>query len=252
MRAILIDNEVQARDSLKILLAALCSDVRVVGEAEGKSGGSEILLKNRCDVVFLDVWLNDGDGFDLVPLITKLNARIIFVSADNKLAVKAFRANAIDYLLKPVDPSELFRAVDKVRHILEQEHFVKMSSLISGMSSSCQRHKKITLQCRKSIQIIDIDDIIRVEASHNKTLFHLNSREPVQSSSPLMDYENVLKGTGFFKPANNHLVNFSYIKSFSTSGEGCLVMKDGFSIPVTERHKTTLLEYLESHCLKCQ
>lgn len=250
MKAIIIDDEVQARESLVNMINTLCRNVEVVAEADNKTTASEILQKYRCDLVFLDINLPDGNGFDLIPKINELGLKVIFTTAHDEYAVKAFKVSAADYLMKPVDPSELCTSIEKVRHIVERDNFMMLNALISNLDSRENEMNKLVLKTSDSIYIVNISDIIRLESDCNYTRFFLNDRQPLFVSRTLKEFEELLKNTGFIRPHNSHLVNFNYISRFEKADGGCLVMKDGFKIPVAVRKKESLLAYLEKYSRK--
>ncbi|MFO7923890.1 MAG: LytTR family DNA-binding domain-containing protein [Bacteroidales bacterium] len=236
MKAIIIDDEVNSRESLKNIIGTFCSDVVIIAEAESIEAGAKILKKHHCHIVFLDVQLTDGTGFDLIPLMNKRGQKAIFISASIDFAVNAFKVNALDYLLKPFDPSELCDAIDKARRIIMQEQIQEqitdMNALISGQGFTGGKHKKIVLKTDDSIYIIDITDIIRIESVNNHTRFYLSNGPPLEVPIALEEHEKTLKSSGFIRPNKSHLVNFDYINRFDTAGLSCLVMKDGYKIPV--------------------
>jgi two-component system, LytTR family, response regulator len=250
VKAILIDDEIQAREALRKILEDNCRDVTIVAEADTKERAEELLKNTTVDLVFLDIALPDGDGFDLIPVIKDLGLKIIFTTAHNEYALQAFRVSAIDFLLKPLDPVELCAAVDKVRHMVENDHFIMLNALISNLDSRDVNLKKIVLKTSESIHIIDISDIIRLESDCNYTRFFLSSRPPILVSKTLKDYEDILLNSGFIRSHNSHLVNFNYISRFDKADGGSLVMKDGVKIPVSVRKRDALMDYLNKFTLK--
>lgn len=232
MKAIIIDDEVNSRESLKNIIRTFCSDVVIIAEAESIEAGAKILKKHHCHIVFLDVQLTDGTGFDLIPLMNKRGQIAIFISGSMDFAVNAFKVNALDYLLKPFDPPELCAAIDKARRIIMQEQITDMNALISGQGATAVKQKKIVLKTDDSIYVLDITDIIRIESVNNHTRFYLSNGPTLEVPIALEEHEKTLKSSGFIRPNKSHLVNFDYINRFDTAGLSCLVMKDGYKIPV--------------------
>jgi len=245
MKAIIIDDEAQPRESLKKIVETLCRDVEIVAEAKSKADATELLQKHSCDLVFLDINLEDGNGFDLIPQINNIGLKVIFITGHDEYAVKAFKVSAVDYLLKPVDPSELCVAIEKVRNMVEQDHIMMMNALISNLGSIGNEPRKIVLKTTDSIYLVDVSDIIRFESDCNYSRVFISGRNPIMVSKTLKDYEGILKNSGFIRPHNSHLVNFNYVSRFEKTDGGYLVMKDGFKVPVAVRKKESLLAYLE-------
>jgi len=250
MRAILIDDEIQAREALKKILEETCYDITIIAEAGTLENARQVINKNKADIVFLDIALPDGYGFDLIPQLRDLGIKVIFVTAHNEYALKAFRVSAVDFLLKPLDPLELFSAIDKVRHVVEHDHFIMLNALVSNLDGRDNALKKIVLKTSESIHVIDISDIVRLESDCNYTKFILNSRSPLLISKTLKEFEEVLFQSGFIRPHNSHIVNFNYVSRFDKIDGGCLVMKDGVKIPVAVRKKDTILKFLDKFSVR--
>ncbi len=245
MKTIIIDDEAQARESLKRMLNTLCRDIEIIAEAGSIRSASEAMQEHAPDLVFLDISLPDGNGFDLIPEINRLGIKVIFITAHDEYAVQAFKVSAADYLLKPVDPSELCNAVKKARLMVENDHLTMLNALIANLDKQDGELSKLVLKTSDSIFIVDISDIVRLESEGNYTRIFPVNKKPLMVSRTLKEYEEILKNSGFIRPHNSHLVNFDYVSRFDRSDGGYLVMKDGKIIPVAVRKKESLLAYLE-------
>ncbi len=245
-RVVIIDDEVNARDSLKQLLDIYCPDVTVVGDAGSVSSGIECIHTNNPDLVFLDIKMPDGTGFDLLKRIKKINFKVIFVTAYEEFAIKAFKFNAIDYLTKPLEPEELVNAVAKGSAPVNEasvNETIKM--LLENIRKPEVPHRKIVLKTLNTIHVVDIDQIIRCESDRNYTAFHLVDQEQILISRSMREYDEMLEGYGFLRVHNSHLINLNYISSFKRDELIC-VLKDNTLIPVANRKRDELLSAIKS------
>src|SRR5687767_6163588 len=170
IRAIIIDDIEQARITLKKDLEVYAPDVQVIGEANGVVEGAKLLKSTKPDVLFLDIQMQDGSGFDLLDILKEINFKIIFITASDAHAIKAFRYAAIDYLLKPVDPDELTAALTKFRdHKVNENEKYKL--LNESLKNTNKPHERLALHTQDKIHIVNINDIIRCESSVNYTEF---------------------------------------------------------------------------------
>lgn len=245
-KVIIIDDEINARESLRQLLEMYCSDAVVVGEADSVSSGIDSILQNNPDIVFLDIKMPDGTGFDLLSRIKNISFKIIFVTAYEEFAIKAFRFNAIDYLTKPIEPDELVEAVKKAgNHIKGDSVNETIKLLIENISKPAVPHKKIVLRTMNTIHVVEIDRIIRCESARNYTAFHLVDQEEILISRSMREYDEMLEDYGFFRVHNSHLINLNFISSFKRDELIC-VLKDGTLIPVAYRKRDELLHAIKS------
>ena len=244
MRAVLIDNEEHVRQGLQKMLSIYCPQVVVAGEAEGVATGKEAITELKPDIVFLDVEMDDGSGIELMQQVPERNFHLIFVTAHDQYAMDAFRFSAIDYLLKPVDPDELTRSVQKVRDTLELEDLgIKLSALSENLTKA-NAPKKIVLKDATSLHVVAIDNIVRCDADGSYTTFHFLDGKKITVSRNLKEYERMLTVHNFFRPHHSHLVNLSFASRFDRTDGGFLVMDDNSEIPVSKRKKDLLIEKL--------
>jgi two-component system LytT family response regulator len=245
LKAIIIDDIEQARKTLKKDLNTYCPEIEIVGEAGGVVEGARLLQKVQPDVLFLDIQMNDGSGFDLLEILKEIPFRIIFTTASDAHAIKAFRFSAVDYLLKPIDPEELKEAVRKASEMLHgKEKGIEL--LKNTMSSGGKKQEKLALHSLDKIHIVTITDILRCESNINYTEFHFSGGRKLLVTRTLKDFEELLSGHGFFRVHNSHLINTRYIKEFIKTDGGYLVMQDGTNVPVSSRKRPEVMKMLES------
>lgn len=244
IKAIIIDDIEQARVTLKKDLQVYAADVEVIGEAGGVIEGAKLLKSLKPDVLFLDIQMQDGSGFDLLDILKEINFKIIFITASDAHAIKAFRYAAIDYLLKPVDPDELITALKKLREekVNESE---KYKLLNDSLKDHQKPHERLALHTQEKIHIVSINDIIRCESNVNYTEFFFTGGKKLLVTKTLKDFEDLLSDQGFYRVHQSHLINTRYIKEFVKTDGGYLLMTDGCQVPVSTRKRPEVMKMLE-------
>lgn len=244
IKAIIIDDIEQARITLKKDLQVYAPDVTVTGEANGVVEGAKLLRTMQPDVLFLDIQMQDGSGFDLLDILKEIPFKIIFITASDAHAIKAFRYAAIDYLLKPVDPDELTAALAKFRgHKLNENEKYKL--LNDSLKNSQRPHEKLALHTQDKIHIVNISEIIRCESNVNYTEFYFVNGKKLLVTKTLKEFEDLLSDQGFYRVHQSHLVNTKFIKEFVKTDGGYLLMNDGTSVPVSTRKRPEVIKMLE-------
>jgi two-component system LytT family response regulator len=177
----------------------------------------------------------------------KINSQIVFITAHEQYAVKAFRFSALDYLLKPVDPEELQKVIRKIKDsILKNDNFSHIDLLLENIRTKVDNFKRIALSTNDGIHLFEISDIIRCESDDNYTTFYIKNNKPVLISKTLKEYEELLKEHGFERIHQSHLINLAYLKSYIKKDGGYVVMADNTHLPISQRKKERLQEILKT------
>lgn len=244
IRAVIIDDIEQARITFRKDLEVYAPDIEVVGEASGVVEGAKLLKLTKIDILFLDIQMQDGSGFDLLDILPEIPFKIIFITASDAHAIKAFRYAAIDYLLKPVDPDELIEALKKFRNHNhnEQDNYRLLNE---SLKQSHKVQERLALHAQDKIHIVQIADIIRCESNVNYTEFFFTNSKRIVVSRTLKDFEDILGELGFFRVHQSHLVNTKMIQEFVKVEGGHLIMSDGKMIPVSTRKRADVVKMLE-------
>jgi two-component system LytT family response regulator len=248
--ALLIDDDDNLRAGMKSLLSRYAPEIAIMGEADSVKTGTELLLKTDPQVVFLDIHLGDGSGFDLLEEVNKrgkLNSQIVFITAHEQYAIKAFRFSALDFLLKPVDPDELEKVISKIKNVLvKSESVAHIDLLLENIRRKVDNFKRIALSTADGIHLFEISDIIRCESEDNYTKFYIKNNKPVLISKTLKEYEDLLTEHGFERIHQSHLINLAYLKSYIKKDGGYVVMADNSNLPISQRKKERLQEILKT------
>lgn len=249
IRAIIIDDVKRSRESLADDLKRHCPEVEIVGEAESVKTGIDAIRKHHPDVVFLDIQLEDGNGFNILEQVGKADFKVIFTTGSDEYGIKAVKFSALDYLLKPIDPEELVAAVQKLSESKEQKQDIgnNISVLIENLKNINNTSKRIALNSADRVHVVNVSDIVRCESQRNYTLFYIKGNKQILVTKTLKEFEDMLEDSGFVRVHHSHLINMSYMKEFVKSDGGYAVMTDGSQVPVAVRKKEHLLQILGLH-----
>ncbi|MEO0894768.1 MAG: LytTR family DNA-binding domain-containing protein [Bacteroidota bacterium] len=241
IKAVIIDDSEKARTALKADLKSYCKEVDVIGEADGVLAGGKMLRKVKPELVFLDIEMGDGTGFDLLEIMGDAPFNVIFTTAHDSFAIKAIKFSAIDYLLKPVDPDELVQAVARAKE-KQQTNPENVQALLNNIQE--KTNSRLALHTLDKIHVVNISEIIRCESSTNYTIFYFESGKQLLVTKTLKEFDNLLSGHQFFRVHQSHLVNSAYIKEFVKGDGGYLVMKNGQEVPVSSRKRSMVMQML--------
>lgn len=249
--ALLIDDDANLRNGMKSLLTRYAPEIKIIGEADSVKSGITAMQELEPQVVFLDIQLGDGTGFDILEEIAqkrgKSTSHIVFITAHEQYAVKAFRFSALDFLLKPVDPEELEKVVVKIKNVLHKnDNYAHIDLLLENIRKKVDNFKRIALSTSDGIHLFEISDIIRCESEDNYTKFFIRNNKPVLISKTLKEYEELLTEHGFERIHQSHLINLSYLKSYIKKDGGYVVMTDNSNLPISQRKKERLQELLKN------
>ncbi|MBN2420569.1 MAG: response regulator transcription factor [Deltaproteobacteria bacterium] len=247
MNAVIIDDEGNVRNTIKSLLSGYFPDINIIAVAGSVSKGYEALVKYQPDILFLDIELPDGTGFDLLKKFPRISFKIIFVTGHDEYAINAIKVSALDYMLKPIDAEEFCNAVEKAREIINQtEQQFKFQALIENLQGR-KMLKRIILHTSDHLQLVSVSDIVRAEADSNYTRFHLTGDHKIMVSQTLKEFDALLSGSGLIRVHQSHLVNIYYIDRFVKKEGGYLILKNGTKVPVSPKLKKQVLQALTEH-----
>jgi two-component system LytT family response regulator len=238
LKAVIIEDTDRDKQLLKSLLAPWHEEITVAGEAGTRTEAIDLINRCRPDVVFLDIQLKEGDGFEVLEALVPIDFRIIFTTSFETYAIRAIRLSALDYLVKPIEKEVFDQALRRLlSDFTDHAQKKKIEVLISNISQV----KKIALPAQNSIKFVSIDNIVRCMAESNYTWFYLADGGRILVCRCLKEYEELLEPFGFFRVHQSHLVNLRYILEFKKECGGVLVMEDSAEIHVARRRKDLLL-----------
>jgi two-component system LytT family response regulator len=248
LKALIVDDEFNARNNLKILIDEFCPELKIIGLVESAAEARTIIEKEKPDVVFLDIAMPKEDGFSLLKSYENRDFSVVFTTAYNEYALKAFKENAIDYLEKPISIDDLQKAVQKVMKLhgsIEQRTPAELSELVDEAMEG--KNDRISIPTRDGYIIIRNTDIIHLEASDNYTMIYLIDGSRHLSSKNIKVYEENLNQEVFFRTHKSHIINVEHhLKEFSRSEGNMAVLTNGINVPIARRKMTNFLSRINT------
>jgi two-component system LytT family response regulator len=245
LKAIIVDDEASGAKGLEKLLNKYCRDSKVLASAATIEEAEQKIKALKPDVVFLDIEMPFGSGFDLLNRIKNIDFEVIFTTAYSQYAIKAFKHNAIDYLLKPIDPDELVNAVNKCE-MKKGKETVDLKKIENLFATLKQTNKifKLPVHTQEGIIYLETEKVVRVKADGNYSVIYLTGGQKFTSSRTLKEYEEMLPAHEFFRIHKTNLVNLHHVKQYNKGEGGNVLMSDGTLLEVSRYKKTKLLALL--------
>lgn len=246
IKALIVEDEAQSREMLIHMVHKNCPALMVVASAAGVQEAAMAIEKYQPELIFLDISMPDGTGFDLLEKLSPVKFDIIFTTATDKYAVKAIKYSALDYLLKPIDPEELKTSVNRLIEKKSKLNTVEnLGQLLQNLKQSTDNYHKITIPGGTAYDIVYVKDIIRCEADGSYTLFYLSDGRKLLATHSMKYYEDILPKDEFMRVHNSHLIALKHVKRFVKQDGGVLVMSDGAEIEIARRKKDDVLKALD-------
>jgi len=238
MNVVIIDDEADAIRILSIMLSQFCDDVQISGTASSALEGIKLIQHAAPDLVFLDVEMPNGTGFDVLEAIAERNFQVIFTTAHRDYAIKAIKAKAIDYLMKPIDTDELVEAVEQAK----QRH-VSGSNAGSQATAATNAVSKIPISVRNEYLLIDPGDIYFIQSDGSYSIIHTGSAKYTTAKN-LKHYEQLLAPRGFLRVSNSHVINLDKVEKYLREDGGMVLLFNQVKIGVTRSRKQSLKDAL--------
>ena len=238
----IIDDEPNSRELLKNMLNKYCPEVEVVGEGVDVKTGISVLQLEQPDIVFLDIEMPGGTGFNILNALDNQSFNLIFVTGYDKYAIKAIKYAALDYILKPVGLKELKMAVLKA-----QQNDLTLPHQIRYLESHLSQSKKfdtLILPDKQNHQVLNFDDIYHLDAEGNYSVFHLSDGKELISSYALSYYEKILTPPQFFRIHKSHIINMDKISKFAGGRTGSVLLQNGKKLDIAARRKAAFLQIM--------
>lgn len=245
MKALIIDDEEHARITLRNLCNLCCPEITILLEAATVEDAIYQIKQQQPHLIFLDINLGTGNGFEVLETLEHLSLNVIFVTAHNEYGIRALKAAAIDYLLKPLKSTELIKAVQKVQSKLEKhQQSSHLSTLLVNLHQQENDIQRLVIKTVDTIHIINVNEIIFCQSDKGYTTFQLIDNRAIISSKTLSDYENMLPSKTFMRIHQSYLVNLHHVVRYNKKDKNTLVTFDGYELPVALRRKEQLMRFL--------
>lgn len=239
--AIIVDDEPKLRKVLQIKLNQYCKEIQVVDTAANITEAYEQIIKLKPHLIFLDISMPGGSGFDLLDRFEKLDFEVIFVTGFNDYVLDALKISAVDYLLKPVITEDLIQAVEKAKDRINNKEKAQMYNILRhNLNNIGDQNTKFAIAVSGSYELIRIGDIIRCEGWQKYTRLHLKDGTEITSSYNIGTFKEMLENYGFYSTHKSHLINTKEIARYLK--EGVVIMNDKSKIPVARRKKEEFIQ----------
>jgi two-component system LytT family response regulator len=245
LKTVIIDDETDAVDFISSIAGEYCSSLEVVGRAHNVIQGIQVINDKKPDLVFLDVEMPNGSGFDLLEQFPEKEFDVIFITAFNHYAIKAIKFSAVDYILKPININEFIDAVTRVikkrseKPNQGKDNFkVLMENLRAGSPS------RLAIPTSDGMEYLNPKDIIRIEADRSYSWFFMAGDRKILVSKHLKEFQELLSDRYFFRSHNSHLINMKFVKKFIRKEGGYIEMSDGSMVPVSRNKRDIFLDHM--------
>ncbi len=245
LSAIIVEDELKSQDALRHLLQRFCPEVDILGAAMTVQEAIHLIAAHRPHLVFLDIELPQENGLSLLKYIPKPDFAIIFTTAYDQYAVQAFRLAAVDYLLKPIDPTQLKSAIQKVKSREDEQRKARQLELL--YNNFQKNFQKIALPTSNGYVFVEIDQILYCEANRSYSCFYLISGQKILVSKPLKTFEDILKPFQFFRINRSNIINLKYIEKYSRTRLGEVILNNGKVLSVSENKRDAFLKIILNH-----
>ncbi|MEQ9439424.1 MAG: LytTR family DNA-binding domain-containing protein [Cyclobacteriaceae bacterium] len=243
LTAVIIEDELHSREALKNMVGEYCPKVRVQAVAASVEEGVSLVNQWKPNLLFLDIALNTGTGFDLLEQLPERSFEVIFTTAYEHYALRAIKFSAIDYLLKPIDLEELQMAVDKVLNKQKTSSYnQQIDTLLHNLQQQNYRRHTITLATTEGLFFVPVSDIIRLEAMGSYTQFYLTNNRKIMVSKHLKEYEQWLNEADFYRVHQSHLISLNEVARYVKADGGYVILKDQTQVKISASRKEGFLQ----------
>jgi two-component system, LytTR family, response regulator len=241
LATLIVDDEQDAVNFIRSIISEYCPGLEIIGSAASAKEGVTMILERQPGLVFLDVEMPHGSGFDLLAQFPEKSFDVIFITAFNHYAIRAIKFSAVDYILKPINISEFIESVNKVLHKRlsggnrNASYLALMENLRSELPS------KLAIPTSDGMEYLTTREIIRIEADRSYTWFFLKDRRKILVSKNLNQYQELLSDQRFFRSHNSHLINLDHVKKYIRHEGGIIEMDDGAQVPLSRTRRELFL-----------
>lgn len=248
IKALIVDDEQSARKALANMLEYYCKEIEVVGMAANITEAQSLIKELEPEVVFLDIQMPGGNGFDLLKKYRQIPFRVIFVTAYDQFALRALKLSAIDYLLKPLSPRDLIKAIEKLGQQMEvEERFDQQLNALEENMQTEKQQKKIILNTSNNLHVLRVEDVIRCEADENYTRIIDLKGKAILVAKTLKEFDGMLSPLGFCRIHQSHLINLNHVLTYEKGTSGMVILSNKERIPVSSRRKEFFLSSLQKY-----
>jgi two-component system LytT family response regulator len=247
LNAIIVEDEFKVREVFVHLLQKFCPEINILGEAENIADAYELIIEKQPNVIFLDIEMPGGNGFELLARFREIPFEVVFVTSYSHYAIKAIKFSALDYLLKPVMIDDLKPLVGKLKAKLELNFQSEQYAILKENLSCSSNNQKLVLNTKTKVEYVNLSDITYLKGDGNYTMIHLNNSTKHYVAKTLKEYEDILcqqSNDPFVRIHKSYIANISFIKHLEKGEECSLILNDNTRLDVSRRKKQELLNKL--------
>jgi two-component system LytT family response regulator len=245
LTAVIIDDELNGREVLNQTISKFCLNVEVLAMGSSVEEGKEIIAKFKPDMLFLDIEMPHGNGFELLSSINEIDFEVVFTTAYNNYALKAIKFSALDYLLKPINTIELQQAISKVELRINDRGNISKKQLevfSENLKLSNAQYQQVVIKTLERFEIVELKTIIRCQGDRNYTNIFFTNNRVLMVTKTLKEFEIILSDHGFFRAHQSHLINISHVKKYVKGRGGYVEMADGGIIDISRHRKDAFVQ----------
>jgi two-component system LytT family response regulator len=245
LKTVVIDDEPDAVGFITSIIGEYCPELEVAGTGNNVTSGVTEITRVKPDLVFLDVEMPNGTGFDLLAQFPEKDFDVVFITAFNHYAIKAIKFSAVDYILKPININDFIEAVKKVVRKRKESPSASSDALKVLMENiRTSPPSRLAIPTSDGMEYLNPRDIIRIESDRSYSWFFIAGNRKVLVSRHLKEFQDLLGDRNFFRPHNSHLINLKYVKKFIRKDGGYIEMQDGSHIPISRGRKDIFLSHM--------
>jgi two-component system LytT family response regulator len=245
LKTVIVDDEPDAVGFINSIIGEYCPELEVVGKAGNINEGVSEIKLNKPDLVFLDVEMPNGTGFDLLAQFPEKEFEVVFITAFNHYAIKAIKFSAVDYILKPININEFIEAVKRVIEKRKNKTSRSSDALKVLMENLRSPHpSRLAIPTSEGMEYLNPKDIIRIESDRSYSWFFITGNRKVLVSRHLKEFQDLLGDRSFFRSHNSHLINLRFVRKFIRHEGGIIEMQDGTQIPISRGRKDLFLAHM--------
>lgn len=242
IRTVILEDEIPSQQLLSTIVNEYCPYLQLVGMAENIDVAAQLIKETKPDLVFLDIHIGHQTGFDLLDMVTEKEFKVIITTAYDEYALKAFKYEVVDYILKPYTPMDVIKSVQRIKEKLEESKVFQQLEKVIKNSIQHKGVEKLTIATSEGLKVYKLDGIIRIEGNGAYCKIFATDTQALIISKSLKEVEKMLPESQFFRTHDSHIINLAHIKEYKKEDGGLVILENNEQVPVSRRKKQDFLD----------